>query len=109
MTEKDGLTRTGWACGVTVADYNNDGFDDIFITYWGRNALYRNNGDGTFSDVTREAGLLDGKVRWNTGCTFVDYDRDGNVDLFVARYLQFDPEKIPAAGHRRSAISKASS
>jgi hypothetical protein len=99
ITMKAGLTRTGWACGVTVADYNNDGFDDIFITYWGHNVLYRNNGDGTFSDVTREAGLWDEKVRWSTGCTFIDYDRDGNLDLFVSRYLQFDPQKIPAAGH----------
>jgi hypothetical protein len=98
VTEKAGLKRTGWACGVTVADYNNDGYDDIFITYWGSNALYRNNGDGTFTDVTRQAGLLDEKPRWNTGCTFVDYDRDGHVDLFVARYLQFDREHIPAAG-----------
>src|SRR5215472_3410150 len=98
VTEKAGLTRTGWACGVTIGDYNNDGFEDLFITYWGHNALYRNNGDGTFTDVTREAGLLDAKVRWNTGCTFVDYDRDGKLDLFVSRYLQFDPKEIPAAG-----------
>jgi hypothetical protein len=98
VTEKAGLARTGWACGVTVGDYNNDGFEDIFITYWGHNALYRNNGDGTFTDVTREAGLLDPKVRWSTGCTFVDYDRDGKLDLFVSRYLQFDPKEIPAAG-----------
>jgi enediyne biosynthesis protein E4 len=98
VTEKAGLTRTGWACGLTVADYNNDGFDDIFITYWGHNVLYRNNGNGTFTDATREAGLFDERVRWSTGCTFVDYDRDGNVDLFVSRYLQFDLQKIPAAG-----------
>jgi hypothetical protein len=98
VTEKAGLKRTGWACGVTVADYNNDGHDDIFITYYGQNVLYRNNGDGTFTDVTREAGLLDERPRWNTGCTFVDYDRDGHLDLFVARYLQFDREHIPAAG-----------
>jgi enediyne biosynthesis protein E4 len=98
VTEKAGLTHTGWACGVTVGDYNNDGFEDLFITYWGDNALYRNNGDGSFTDVTREAGLLDPKVRWSTGCTFVDYDRDGRLDLFVSRYLQFDPKEIPAAG-----------
>jgi hypothetical protein len=98
VTEKAGLTRAGWACGVTVGDYNNDGFEDLFVTYWGHNALYRNNGDGTFTDVTREAGLLDPKVRWSTGCTFVDYDRDGKLDLFVSRYLQFDPKEIPAAG-----------
>jgi hypothetical protein len=98
VTAKAGLTRTGWACGVTVGDYNNDGFEDIFITCWGHNILYRNNGDGTFTDVTREAGLLGAEVRWSTGCTFVDYDRDGKLDLFVSRYMRFDPKKIPAAG-----------
>ena len=98
MTERAGLTRSGWACGVTIGDYNNDGFEDIFITYWGHNVLYRNNGDGTFTDVTREAGLFGDASRWSTGCTFVDYDRDGKLDLFVSRYLQFDPDKIPAAG-----------
>ncbi len=98
VTAKAGLTRTGWACGVTVGDYDNDGFEDIFITYWGHNVLYRNNGDGTFTDVTRAAGLLDNEVRWSTGCTFVDYDRDGKLDLFVSRYMRFDPKKIPPAG-----------
>ena len=59
VTERAGLTRTGWAMGVTVGDYNNDGFEDIFVTYWGQNVLYRNNGDGTFTDATREAGSSD--------------------------------------------------
>ena len=58
-------------------DYNNDGFEDLFVTYWGQNVLYRNNGDGTFTDVTRAAGLADSAQRWGTGCTFLDYDRDG--------------------------------
>jgi hypothetical protein len=98
VTEKAGLTRTGWACGVTVGDYNNDGFDDIFITYWGHNVLYRNNGDGTFTDVTSASGLWEAAIRWSTGCTYVDYDRDGKLDLFVARYLHLDRDKIPAAG-----------
>ncbi|HEY1338842.1 MAG TPA: VCBS repeat-containing protein [Bryobacteraceae bacterium] len=98
VTEKAGLARSGWACGITIGDYNNDGFEDIFITYWGHNVLYRNNGDGTFTDVTREAGLFDERIRWSTGCTFVDYDRDGKLDLFVSRYLDFDKTKIPAAG-----------
>jgi enediyne biosynthesis protein E4 len=94
VTEKAGLTRNGWAMGVTVGDYNNDGFEDIFVTYWGQNVLYRNNGDGTFTDVTKEAGLLR-PARWGTGCTFVDYDRDGHLDLFVANYVVFDPKTVP--------------
>ena len=96
VTEKAGLVRGGWACGVTIGDYDNDGFEDVFITYWGQNVLYRNNGDGTFRDVTKEAGLLqDGPARWSTGCTWVDYDRDGQLDLFVSRYLVFDPKVVP--------------
>src|SRR5215472_9998916 len=87
VTEKAGLRRSGWAMGVTVGDYNNDGFDDLFITYWGQNVLYCNNGDGTFTDVTESAGLAQ-PSRWGTGCTWLDYDRDGKLDLFVANYLQ---------------------
>jgi hypothetical protein len=97
VTEKAGLTRTGWAFGVTVGDYNNDGHEDIFVTYWGENVLYRNNGDGTFTDVTKEAGLLR-PTRWGTGCTWVDYDRDGKLDLFVSNYLVFDPKRVPRTG-----------
>ena len=73
---------------MCVGDYDNDGFDDLFITYWGQNLLYRNNGDGTFTDVTEKAGLLDATARCATGCTFLDYDRDGQLDLFVANYLR---------------------
>ena len=98
VTEKAGLFRTGYAYGVTVGDYNNDGYDDLFITYWGQNVLYRNNGDGTFADVTKQAGLLDPAPRFGTGCTFVDYDRDGRLDLFVSNYVGFDIGSIPKAG-----------
>ena len=91
VTDQAGLRRTGWASSVAVGDYNNDGFDDLFVTYWGQNVLYRNNGDGTFTDVTKEAGLVETRVRWGSGCSFLDYDRDGHLDLFVANYVDFDP------------------
>lgn len=87
VTREAGLIRTGWANGVCIGDYDNDGFDDLFITYRGQNVLYRNNGDGTFTDVSVEAGVAGDPTRWSSGCTFVDYDRDGFLDLFVANYI----------------------
>jgi hypothetical protein len=98
VTEQAGLVRKGWASGVTVGDYNNDGFEDLFITYWGQNVLYRNNGDGTFTDVTKAAGLLNSRTRWGSGCSWVDYDRNGQLDLFVANYIDFDLTTIPKPG-----------
>jgi hypothetical protein len=98
VTRQAGLTRQDWAFGVTIADYNNDGFDDVFITQWGQNVLYRNNGDGTFTDVTHRAGLLHEGSRWGTGCTWVDYNRDGLLDLFVTNYLEFDFASVPPTG-----------
>jgi hypothetical protein len=98
VTNKAGLKRTGWASSVTIGDYDNDGFEDLFITYWGQNALYRNNGDGTFTDVTERAGLLQPGRPWNSGATWIDYDRNGRLDLFVATYLDFDPARIPKPG-----------
>lgn len=99
VTAQAGLIRIGWASGVTIGDYNNDGFEDLFITYYGQNALYRNNGDGTFTDVTKQAGLLyEGSIRWGSGCTFVDYNRDGHLDLFVTNYVDLGKGKIPGPG-----------
>ena len=98
VTERAGLRRTGWPTGITIGDYNNDGFEDIFLTYWGQNVLYRNNGDGAFTDVTKEAGLLQSRVRYGTGCSFVDFDRDGNLDLFVSNYVVFDFQSVPRTG-----------
>jgi hypothetical protein len=99
VTEKAGLRRTGWAASVCVGDYNNDGFEDLFITYWGENVLYRNNGDGTFTDVTKQAGLAySGPKKWGAGCTFIDYNRDGWLDLFVSHYLNLDLTRLPKPG-----------
>jgi len=97
ITQKAGLFHTGYSYGVTVGDYNNDGFEDLFITGWPQNLLYRNNGDGTFTNVTKEAGLWNEEPRFGTGCTFVDYDRDGRLDLFVSNYVLFDEKTVPRA------------
>ena len=99
VTREAGLVRTGWANGVCIGDFDNDGFDDLFITYRGSNVLYRNNGDGTFSDVTAEAGVGGDPQWWSTGCTFVDFDRDGYLDLLVANYLGTGSlESLPPKG-----------
>ena len=95
VTAKSGLGGADWAQGVCVGDYNNDGFEDLFLTYYGQNRLMRNNGDGTFTDVTAKAGLLHPKTRYSTGCSFVDYNRDGQLDLFVSNYLETDMATAP--------------
>jgi enediyne biosynthesis protein E4 len=106
VTKTAGLFRPGYEYGITVGDYNNDGFEDLFITGWDRNTLYRNNGDGTFTDVTKEAGLLNAHPRFASGCTWVDYDRDGRLDLFVSSYLTFDIDSVPRAGQSNSCSEK---
>jgi hypothetical protein len=98
VTEKSGLARTGWQTGVCVGDYDNDGWDDLFCCFWGHNILFHNNGDGTFTDVTQKAGLYSERVHWGAGCTFLDYDRDGHLDLFVCNYIQLDPAQVNSSG-----------
>jgi len=98
VTDKAGLRRSGWASSVCVGDYDNDNYEDLFITYWGKNVLYKNNANGSFSDVTQKAGLSANATRWGSGCTFIDYDRDGRLDLFVANYLKFDIANTPEPG-----------
>jgi hypothetical protein len=102
VTAKAGVAHTGWGQGVCAGDYDNDGFPDLFVTYWGDCVLWHNNGDGTFTDVTQKAGVTTrtttGLKRWNTGCAFVDYDRDGHLDLYVANYIDFDPKTTPLPG-----------
>jgi hypothetical protein len=95
VTIKAGLARSGWGQACCVGDYNNDGWNDLFVSYYGQNALFRNNGDGTFKEVTKEAGLLQDRLRWNSGCTFLDYDKDGHLDLFVGNYIDFDVKTAP--------------
>lgn len=87
VTEQAGVGHIGNGMGVAVGDYDNDGFQDLYVTNFGRNVLYHNNGDGTFTDVTAKAGVDD--LRWSTGAAWVDYDGDGRLDLFVANYLDF--------------------
>jgi len=95
VTSKAGLIRSGWGQSVCVGDYDNDGFDDLFISGFGKNALYHNNGNGTFTEVAEKAGVANNSTRWGSGSAFVDYDRDGYLDLFVASYIDLDLKTAP--------------
>jgi hypothetical protein len=106
VTEKSGLNRSGWGQGVCVGDYDNDGWEDLYVTYYGKNVLYHNNGDGTFTGVSEKAGVAGSGKLWGTGCAFVDYDRDGKLDLMVANYVDFDLATAPAPGERASCVWK---
>jgi enediyne biosynthesis protein E4 len=92
VSERSGIARSGWQTGVCIGDYDNDGWDDIYCTFWGRNILFHNNGNGTFTDVTKKVGLEQAHGRWGTGCSFLDYDRDGHLDLFVCNFVKLDPD-----------------
>ncbi len=98
VSAEAGFTVEGWAQGVCVGDYNNDGKPDVLITYYGHNRLYKNLGNGKFADATSEAHLPVSGIRFGSGCSFVDYDRDGWLDLFVANYLDLDLSRTPKPG-----------
>ena len=94
-----GFSREGWAQGVCAGDYDNDGFTDLLVTYYGHNVLYRNKGNGTFEDVTEKAKLPVTGTRYGSGCSFIDYDRDGYLDFFVSNYVDLDLNKTPRPGN----------
>jgi len=96
VSAKAGVSEIGWGMGVATGDYNNDGFEDIYVTCLGPDHLLKNNGNGTFTDVTDKAGVND--PRWSTGASFVDYDHDGDLDLFVSNYVDFDINNLPEFG-----------
>ena len=98
VTEKAGLTHTGWGQGVCAGDYDNDGHEDMLVTYYGHNILYHNEGNGHFTDATARSGLPTQGTRWGTGCSFFDYDRDGKLDIAIANYVDFDPKTSPLPG-----------
>jgi hypothetical protein len=105
VTAKAGLTASGWGQGVCVGDYDNDGWEDLYVTYYGKNRLYHNQ-SGVFAEVAGASGVAGSGKAWGTGCAFVDYDRDGLLDLIVANYVDFDVSTAPAPGERASCVWK---
>ncbi len=106
VTEKAGLVSTGWGQGVCVGDYDNDGFDDLYVTSYGKNRLFHNLGNGTFREVAEQAGVAGSGKEWGTGCAFVDYDLDGKLDLIVSNYVHFDLASTPAPGSEAGCMWK---
>src|SRR5208283_5277234 len=96
VTDKAGVGFPCYVMGGAVADFDNDGWPDIYLTCYGGNVLYHNNGDGTFTDIGKKAGVTDG--RWSTGAAFGDYDGDGFVDLMVTNYVDLDLHRLPVFG-----------
>jgi hypothetical protein len=105
VTATAGLTATGWGQGVCVGDYDNDGWEDLYVTYYGKNRLYHNQG-GVFTEVAEKAGVAGSGKAWGSGCAFVDYDRDGKLDLIVTNYVDFDLSAAPAPGQRATCLWK---
>jgi hypothetical protein len=106
VTGKSGLGLSAWGQGACVGDYDNDGFDDLYVTAYGHNHLFHNQGDGTFRDVSVESGTGGSGKEWGTGCAFVDYDRDGRLDIVVANYVHFDLATTPAPGSEAGCMWK---
>jgi hypothetical protein len=95
VTERAGVALSGWGQSACAGDYDNDGHEDLFVTFWGKNRLFRNRGDGTFEETTKKAGVESARTRWGAGCAFLDYDRDGRLDLFAANYIDLDLATAP--------------
>ena len=105
VTVKAGLNATGWGQGICVGDYDNDGWEDLYVTYYGKNRLFHNQ-SGVFTEIAEKAGVAGSGKAWGTGCAWVDYDRDGHLDLMIANYVDFDLATAPTPGERPSCVWK---
>jgi hypothetical protein len=105
VTVKAGLEATGWGQGVCVGDYDNDGWDDLYVTYYGKNRLYHNE-HGVFKEIADQSGVAGSGKAWGSGCAFLDYDRDGRLDLMIANYVDFDLSSAPRPGERADCVWK---
>lgn len=98
ISKQAGVDSSGWGNGVCAGDFDNDGLTDLYVTYWGPNRFYRNLGDSRFEEIAKKAGIAGPDKEWSSGCTFLDYDRDGTLDLFVTSYQKFDLATAPSPG-----------